>query len=136
MTMVTTGSQEVSTSDKRYGMVEAMPVAMADQLPDPRILNSHLLPKYLPKAISTGNHKCVFIARNPKDTAVSFYNHTKGIKGYEYNGKFENYLQMFMRGEVDYGGYPEYLRQWKHFMDEHPDVPMHVMYYEDLKEAG
>ncbi|KAH3884072.1 hypothetical protein DPMN_008044 [Dreissena polymorpha] len=138
MTMITSGSQEVSASDKRYGMIEATPAtpdALTDKLPDPRIINSHLLPKYLPKAVLTGKHKCVFIARNPKDAVVSFYNHTKGIKAYEYNGKFENYIQMFRRGEVDYGGYPEYLRQWQRFIEEHPDVPMHVMYYEDLKEA-
>ncbi|KAH3882341.1 hypothetical protein DPMN_006276 [Dreissena polymorpha] len=135
ITMITTGSPEVSDGNKAYGMIEVTPASIADKIPDPRIINSHLLPKYLPKAISTGKIKCVFIARNPKDTAVSFYNHTKGIKGYEYNGKFENYLQMFMRGEVDYGGYPEYLRQWQRFMEEHSDVPIHVMYYEDLKEA-
>ncbi|XP_052218410.1 sulfotransferase 1A3-like isoform X1 [Dreissena polymorpha] len=102
MTMITSGSQEVSASDKRYGMIEATPAtpdALTDKLPDPRIINSHLLPKYLPKAVLTGKHKCVFIARNPKDAVVSFYNHTKGIKAYEYNGKFENYIQMFRRGE-------------------------------------
>ncbi|KAH3868557.1 hypothetical protein DPMN_031706 [Dreissena polymorpha] len=135
ITMITTGSPEVSGSDKGFSMLEATPASMTDQLPNPRILNSHLLPKYLPKAVFTGNHKCVFVARNPKDAVVSFYNHTKGLKIYEYTGKFENYLQMFMRGEVDYGGYPEYLRHWQRFMTEHPDVPMHVMYYEDIKEA-
>ncbi|XP_052265247.1 sulfotransferase 1A1-like isoform X2 [Dreissena polymorpha] len=134
ITMITTGSPEVSGSDKGFSMLEATPASMTDQLPNPRILNSHLLPKYLPKAVFTGNHKCVFVARNPKDAVVSFYNHTKGLKIYEYTGKFENYLQMFMRGEVDYGGYPEYLRHWQRFMTEHPDVPMHVMYYEDIKE--
>ena len=43
--------------------------------------------------------KCVLLCRNPKDTVVSFYNHTKGMTPYQYNGKFQNYLEMFMRGD-------------------------------------
>ena len=43
--------------------------------------------------------KFVLICRNPKDVVVSFYNHTKGIKNYQYSGKFENYFEMFLRGE-------------------------------------
>ena len=46
--------------------------------------------------------KVVFVCRNPKDVVVSFYNHTKGLTAYKYEGKFENYLQMFMRGEGMY----------------------------------
>jgi len=43
--------------------------------------------------------KCIFVARNPKDVAVSFFNHSRNLSMYQYTGKFENYLQMFMRGE-------------------------------------
>lgn len=43
--------------------------------------------------------KCVFLYRNPKDVVVSLYHHTKGINMFEYNGKFENFVQMFMRGD-------------------------------------
>ena len=41
----------------------------------------------------------ILLLRNPKDVAVSFYHHVKGIKFYEYAGKFENFLKMFQNGE-------------------------------------
>ena len=53
---------------------------------------------YLQEAVEK-KIKTIFICRNPKDVVVSFYNHSKGLNIYEYDGKFENYLQMFMRGE-------------------------------------
>ncbi|XP_052802443.1 sulfotransferase 1A3-like [Mya arenaria] len=77
--------------------------------------------------------KCIFVVRNPKDVAVSFYNHTVNLCMYDYKGKFENYLQMFMRGETDYGSYPQYLLEWQQFITENPDWPIHIMYYENMK---
>jgi hypothetical protein len=43
--------------------------------------------------------KAVLCLRNPKDTAVSYYNHMKGIKMYEYEGKWENWISGFAEGK-------------------------------------
>ena len=49
-------------------------------------------------------HKFVFVYRNPKDVAVSFYHHTRGIAFYDYDGKFENFIKLFMseQGRLKY----------------------------------
>ena len=37
--------------------------------------------------------------RNPKDTAVSYYNHMKGLNIYEYNGKWEDWFPVYTQGK-------------------------------------
>ncbi|XP_053375866.1 sulfotransferase 1A2-like isoform X3 [Mercenaria mercenaria] len=132
MMMVKSG--QIMEGRKSQGMIDAVPTEVVENLPSLRILNSHLKIKYLPKEAFEKKLKMILLVRNPKDVVVFFYNQTKGIKGYEYEGKFENYVQMFMRGEVDYGSYPEYLQEWQTFMKENQEVPIHVVYYEGLQQ--
>ncbi|WAR03217.1 ST1A4-like protein, partial [Mya arenaria] len=134
LTMIISGTSEVSGNNKGPGMLEASSAAEVEKQASPRLLNSHLPTRYLPKGVLSRCRPVVMIARNPKDVAVSFYNHTRGIKLYDYQGKFENYLQMFMRGEVDYGSYPDYLRDWQTLIRDHPELPVLILYYEDLKQ--
>ncbi|XP_060605454.1 sulfotransferase 1A1-like [Ruditapes philippinarum] len=132
--LVKKGTCDVTEVQKGQSMIDASPIEYTENLPQPRVLNSHLKVKYLPKDVIEKKLNIVLLVRNPKDVAVSFYNHTRGLSFYDYDGKFENYLQMFMRGEVDYGSYPEYLREWQTFMKENPDVPIHLVYYENLHQ--
>ncbi|XP_060586076.1 sulfotransferase 1A2-like [Ruditapes philippinarum] len=130
--MVIKQTAEVSNANKLREMIEAFPTEVVENLPSPRVLNTHLKIKYLPKDIIKKRLKMFLLLRNPKDVAVSLYHHLKGIKFYEYDGKFENFLRLFQSGGVDYGSYPEYLREWQTFIKENPDFPVHVVYYEDL----
>ncbi|XP_053376099.1 sulfotransferase 1B1-like [Mercenaria mercenaria] len=133
LVMVIAKSSKVTGDTKHLGMIEGVPAELTEGMQSPRLLNTHLKIKYFPKGVFEKKIKAVLLVRNPKDVAVSFYNHTYGLKPYEYDGKFENYVQMFMRGETDYGSYPEYLREWQTFIRENPDFPVLVLYYEDLK---
>ncbi|WAR19165.1 ST2B1-like protein [Mya arenaria] len=72
--------------------------------PSPRILNSHLKPKYLPKAVFQEKRKAVLVLRNPKDVVVSYFFHAKGNAILNYEGTFENFLKMSMEGRVEYNG--------------------------------
>ena len=70
-------------------------------LSSPRLLHSHLTYDVIPK----GNHnsticKYIYIARNPKDVAVSFYEFMKD-HGSEagYNGPWEFFAKLFMEGK-------------------------------------
>lgn len=69
----------------------------AEKLEKPRVLKSHLpfdLMPYNPKT------KYIYVTRNPFDCCVSFYKHHLGIKLYDYDGDFDGYFEMFLRGEV------------------------------------
>jgi hypothetical protein len=103
--------------DKERKMSEYIPFFEADgahiveKLSSPRVIKTHLSYNMIPK---NSNAKYIFIARNPKDCVVSFFYHTKGFKdAYNFaDGKFDDYFELFMNGEVDYGDYFEHLSSW------------------------
>ena len=70
-------------------------------LPSPRLLHSHLTYDVIPKGNQTATIcKYIYIARNPKDVAVSFYEFMKD-HGSEagYNGPWEFFAKLFMEGK-------------------------------------
>lgn len=57
--------------------------------------------------------KYIYIARNPKDTCVSFYNFTKAVPGYNFqNGSFDDFFNMFLSGDLPFGDYMENVLSW------------------------
>lgn len=84
----------------------------------------HLMPKH-PEA------KYLYVCRNPKDTCVSFFHHTRGFTGYEFaDGKFDDFFEVFISGQTDYGDYFDHILDWyKHRAD--PNVLF--LHYEDMK---
>ncbi|GFV42063.1 sulfotransferase 1C2 [Trichonephila clavipes] len=76
--------------------------------------------------------KYIFVARNPKDCCVSFYHHTESIPVYKFEeGEFDDYFELFMNGEVDFGDYFDCVLSWY----EHRNDP-NVLFltYEELKK--
>ena len=66
-------------------------------LPSPRILKTHLLYNIIPKSTSDDTKcKYVYLARNPKDVAVSFFQFVTSMK--RYNGPWEFYAKLFVEG--------------------------------------
>ncbi|KAH9362320.1 sulfotransferase ssu-1-like [Haemaphysalis longicornis] len=76
--------------------------------------------------------KYVCVVRNPKDCCVSFYHHSRGIPGYEFmNGSFDDFFELFVRGETDFGDYFDHLLSWY----EHRNDPnVFFVTYEQLKQ--
>lgn len=88
--------------NKETAMMEFLPQKDYDSFQSPRILNTHLFFHQLPTDTLTKKSKLVFIQRDPRDIAVSFYNHHKKLVMYEYDGKWENYFNRFLDGNSKY----------------------------------
>lgn len=98
--MLISGKTEYANKDKGSVMLEASSQEEFKSLASPRILNSHTLPRHMPRDFFERKRKIVFLLRNPKDVAVSFYNHSYNLtKIYNYNGEFKNYLNNFISGK-------------------------------------
>ncbi|XP_060604421.1 sulfotransferase 1B1-like [Ruditapes philippinarum] len=131
--MILNKSAERIQSNKVLTMLECVSAEEADKQPSPRVVNCHYPPRYLPlEDMKAQQIKTVLCLRNPKDTAVSYYNHMKGIKMYEYEGKWENWISGFAEGKYEYGKYSQYLLEWQREVEKQ-EYPLHVMFYEDLK---
>ena len=94
--MLINGKAESIPISKTKHMLEFELPETSDDIPSPRILNSHLNIRFLPKQMFKKKCKIIHVVRNPKDVVVSLYNHDFGIKLYGYQGKWENFLQLFL----------------------------------------
>jgi len=99
------------------------------KLSRPRIIKTHLPYHLIPK---NKHAKYIYIARNPKDCCVSFFHHTKGfVRCYNFgDGTFDEYFELFLKGEVDSGDYFDHLVSW---IEHKHDPNVLFLLYEDMK---
>jgi len=70
-------------------------------MPSPRLMKSHLSYKNTPKSASKDTQcKYIYVARNPKDVAVSYFQFVRSLIIFSngYNGPWEFFLKLFMEG--------------------------------------
>ncbi|XP_076451786.1 sulfotransferase 6B1-like isoform X2 [Babylonia areolata] len=128
------GTTEVEAVEKEKYMVEFTHQDELLKLPPKRIFNTHVFFRQLPQKVQDGKVKILFIYRNPKDVAVSFYNHHRKLTEYEYQGEFaDHFTELFLKGKTDYGDFFTYTRDWERVMDSRPNLPIFVLSYEELQ---
>ena len=74
-------------------------------LPSPRLMKSHLSYSTIPKGADKETQcKYIYIARNPKDVAVSYWHFQENMKrlGSGYNGPWEFFLNLFLDGKGEF----------------------------------
>lgn len=104
-----------------------------EALPSPRIFKSHM-PYHMALGGNPLENPCkyIYIARNPKDVAVSYYyfERNKGWSG-NYSGSWEHWLKMFIEGKVQRGDWFDHVLSWW----KHKDA-QNILYlkYEDLSK--
>jgi hypothetical protein len=112
-------SQHITFFENALGVV-----ANLDRLPSPRIFKTHLSYKNIPK----GPCKYIYVSRNGKDVAVSYYHYYTTHMGFR--GDFSKFFELFMKGGVRYGSWFEHVKGWEqHYADSNV---LHLT-YEDLK---
>ncbi|XP_007940960.1 sulfotransferase family cytosolic 1B member 1 [Orycteropus afer afer] len=99
--------------------------------PSPRLVKTHLPIDLLPKSFWENNCKMIYMARNAKDVAVSYYHFNLMNNITPLPGTWEEYLEKFMIGEVAYGSWFNHVKSWWKKRKEYPILYLH---YEDMKE--
>jgi peroxiredoxin len=77
-----------------------------DALPAPRVFKSHLSYRRIPR----GPCKYLYVARDCKDVAVSYYHFQTSHM--HFKGTFDEFLERFLKGEMDYGSWFRHVRGW------------------------
>lgn len=100
----------------------------AEGLPSPRHLSVHTPYSHTPIDPMA---RYIYVARNPRDTCVSYYHFTKeGIGGSKYqDATFDEYFQSFVEGNVPYGDYFDHVKEW---WDHRHDANVLFLTYEDM----
>jgi len=106
-----------------------------DLLPSPRVLNNHHDFVQQPVDMLKKQTKVVLVYRNPKDVAVSYFQHIKSHPGATYTGEtFRTFLRRFADGLVVSGFVCDYLREWERGVKGNQNINICVISYEDLQE--
>ncbi|XP_025972468.2 sulfotransferase 1B1-like isoform X2 [Dromaius novaehollandiae] len=100
-------------------------------MPSPRIIKTHIPAHLLPKSFWENRCKVVYVARNAKDVAVSFYHFDLMNMLHPHPGTWEEYLEEFMAGRVAYGSWHNHVKGYWERRKEHPIL---YLFYEDMKE--
>ncbi|KAL8594615.1 hypothetical protein ACOMHN_011355 [Nucella lapillus] len=128
------GTTDMEVVEKENYMMEFTSQDELIKLPPQRIFNTHFFFRQLPQKVQDGKIKMLFLYRNPKDVAVSFYNHHRKFHEYEYQGEFGDYLTgLFLPGKTDFGSFFAYNRDWERVMDSRPDLSVFRVSYEELQ---
>ncbi|KAM4693533.1 sulfotransferase 6B1-like [Discoglossus pictus] len=100
-------------------------------MPSPRFLATHLQADNIPKSFFKNKSKILVILRNPKDTAVSYYHFYKNIPMLPTIESWDDFFQLYLKGEVCFGSYFDYAVGWnKHADDEN----VLIITYEEMKK--
>ena len=120
---------EALNTDERFYYQLAVPI---DEMPSPRAFKSHFLYHNMPCGVpNTTPCKYIYVARNPKDVAVSYFHHYIGFKYVPGGPSWEDFFQWFLTGEMAFGDYFDHvLSWWAHKSDEN----VLFLKYEDMKK--
>ncbi|HTL55014.1 MAG TPA: sulfotransferase domain-containing protein [Candidatus Limnocylindrales bacterium] len=90
----------------------------------PRIFKSHLSYRAIPK----GPGRYIYVARDGRDVAVSYYNLYRNYN--QYQGSFDEFFWRFMRGKLHYGSWFEHVEGWR---KHRHDLNILFLSYEELR---
>ena len=80
---------------------------LAKQQPRPRLIKCHLPIQFLPDQIWTANPKIIYVHRQPKDVAVSYFHHAATL--HNYLGGLKEFVDCFVKDFLLEGPYHEHI---------------------------
>ncbi|XP_046569340.1 sulfotransferase 1B1-like isoform X2 [Haliotis rubra] len=135
--MLMAGSTNYIRNIKESQFLEVKEVAVLEALTSPRLLNTHMGFRFLPSEIVTKRTKVIYLLRNPKDVAVSLYNHVTGMNAgekYLYNGIWDDFLDAYLQGKVFGGSWFDSVLNWEKTVAALTELPVLTVHYEDMKK--
>jgi hypothetical protein len=85
---------------------EALRPERLNALASPRLFKSHLCRAAMPRMPG----KFVYVARDGRDTAVSYYHFHVAYLGFR--GTFDEFFERFLRGNLEHGSWFKHVRGW------------------------
>lgn len=106
------------------------PIVFTSKLTGRRVIKCHMPMEMQPKDL-VEKCKVIYVARNIKDVAVSWFHHLVNMTPHDFQGDFEEHLDLMEKELHMYGSYFHHvLGGWA--LKDHPN--MRFMWFEDMKK--
>jgi len=106
------------------------PVETLNKMEGRRLIKSHLPLNFLPPDLLDKN-KVIYVARNPRDAAVSWHFFDKIVPMSLFTGSFKKWMDWMISGKYVYSDWFQHFNSfWK--QKEHPNLK--IVWYEEKKE--
>ena len=104
----------------------------------PRYFKTHATPGDLPGCGGGERIPCkvLYVARNPKDVAVSQYHHVRDKPAYRWRIPFGEFLGMFLAGEVPNGSWFDHVLTWWQRSRQDASGMLFLKYEDMLADPG
>ncbi|ESO99682.1 hypothetical protein LOTGIDRAFT_226173 [Lottia gigantea] len=132
VSMLQKGNSEPIPNVMELNHMDFLSVEKVAEILSPRTMCTHRYFDELPVDMIHKKCKLVQVVRNPKDACVSYFHHLIKTKSVSYDGKFPNFIPIYMKGEVPFGGWDGHFLKWKESKLSNPDYPILTIRYEDL----
>ncbi|XP_033747882.1 sulfotransferase 1E1-like [Pecten maximus] len=109
-------------------------------LQSPRVFVTHLTFDNLPQSFRDRRCKIVYICRDPRPVAVSFFHYVRQMKvrgttdRSVLSAAWPDFLQFFKEGKVPFGSWLSHTKAWDKVITDRPGYPIHVVNFEDTKQ--
>ncbi|XP_040203742.1 sulfotransferase 6B1-like, partial [Rana temporaria] len=123
-------NQEVALDQPMIEFGNPQTIERLKEQSSPRIMTSHLGFHVIPKSFIEKKTKILMIIRNPKDTAISFFNFYKSMPVLPTYESWNLFFKDFIHGNVCFGSYFDYIVEWNKHVD---DKKMMAVTFEDMK---
>ncbi|KAJ8394753.1 hypothetical protein AAFF_G00041080 [Aldrovandia affinis] len=108
-------------------------IEVADKMTtSPRLLKTHLPVQFVPKSFWEQKCRIIYVARNAKDNAVSFFHFDRMNMVEPEPGDWPSFLQRFQEGQMVFGSWYDHVKGWWDKKQAHPKLL--YLLYEDLAE--
>ncbi|XP_063704166.1 sulfotransferase 1E1-like [Culicoides brevitarsis] len=109
--------------------LDARTLHVVKNLKRPRFIKTHIPIAFLPTKLWEVKPKLVYVYREAKDAAVSWYHF---LTDFLYQKTLEEFLEQYLNGEVRYGNYWDHYEQYHRLAKVYPN--MKVLKYEEMKK--
>ncbi|XP_069109269.1 sulfotransferase 1C3-like [Argopecten irradians] len=133
--MIQTGTLQYSGTPE---MMEFQDISIIDRMGSPRMFHTHLPYPFIPKGAMEGQLKIIYVLRNPKDAACSYFTFLSKVENTCYRGNMEGYLNAFLSEEFigSGGSWFTHTKEWNSAMAANPDLNILFLRFEDLKKLA
>ena len=120
----------IETTDQELSEVLSDSIQFLKKMKGRRVIKSHLPFEFLPPKLLE-RCKVVYVARNPKDAAVSFYHHNMNVPCQGFIGSFEEFISFYEEGLLTFGSYWNHVQGgWKHRDNKN----LKFLWFENMKK--